>query len=228
MPAPSPVNRLPPVVVALVAAILAVEALLQLGARGMVGGPEAVGWRMRAITAVGFSDPLFEHMRTTGTLRPDGLWRMLSYGAVHLGPMHALLGAVLLLALGKAVSERFSTPAMLAVLAAGSVGGALAYGFGQSSPAPLVGAYPAVYGLIGAYTWSLHAAGAGRQRLMAFRLVGLLIGLQLLFRVLFGGGNEWVADLGGFVAGFALSWLVAPGGRARLRRLRERARDAGR
>lgn len=221
-------HRLPVPVVVLVAVIAGVEAVLQLGLRGMIGGPQAVGWRLEAITAVGFSDPLFEHMRTTGTVRPDGIWRMLSYWIVHLGPMHALLGAVLLLALGKAVSERFSTWSMLAVLAAGSVGGALAYGLAQSSPAMLVGVYPAVYGLIGAYTWALWSGSSGHHRVMAFRLVGLLIGLQILFRLLFGGGNEWVADLGGFLAGFAVAWLVAPGGRDRLRRLRERARDAGR
>jgi len=41
--------------------------------------------------------------------------------------------------------------------------------------------------------------------------------VQLLFGVLFGGGTEWVADLAGFAVGFALSFLVAPGGIDRLR-----------
>ena len=43
----SPVNPLPPVVVALFLVIAGVEVAFSLGARGIVGGPEAVGWRRR-------------------------------------------------------------------------------------------------------------------------------------------------------------------------------------
>lgn len=222
---PSPFNRLPPVVVALAAAVLAEEAVFQLGARGMIGGPEAVGWRMAVITELGFSDPLFEYMRTIGAPSLGGGRRFVSYVGVHVNAMHAIFGAVLLLALGKAVVERFSTVAMLAVMLAGTVGGALAYGLLQDSRVLLIGVYPAVYGLIGAFTWSLFMDGAGPARITAFRLIGILVALQLGFRILFGGGNEWVADLGGFASGFALSYLVAPGGMARLRKWRNRARQ---
>jgi membrane associated rhomboid family serine protease len=91
----------------------------------------------------------------------------------------------------------------------------------------LIGIYPAVWGLLGAYTWGLwrKADATGRARLMAFRLVALLLFLQLFFRLTFGGGNEWIADLGGFLAGFALSFLVAPDAPDRLRSWRDRARD---
>ena len=36
--------------------------------------------------------------------------------------------------------------------------------------------------------------------------------IQLIFGLLFGGRPDWVADLAGFVAGFGLSFVVAPGG----------------
>ena len=39
----SPVNPLPPVVVALALAIFLVEAAFNLGTRGLIGGPEAIG-----------------------------------------------------------------------------------------------------------------------------------------------------------------------------------------
>ena len=39
----SPFNALPPVVVALVIVILGIEIVFSLGARGFIGGPEAVG-----------------------------------------------------------------------------------------------------------------------------------------------------------------------------------------
>jgi membrane associated rhomboid family serine protease len=39
----------------------------------------------------------------------------------------------------------------------------------------------------------------------------------LLFGLLFGVGWYWVAELAGFAAGFLLSFVVSPGGIARLR-----------
>jgi hypothetical protein len=46
----------------------------------------------------------------------------------------------------------------------------------------------------------------------------------LIVRLTIGGGPDWIADLGGFAAGFAASFALAPDGGARLRRLRDRAR----
>ena len=43
------------------------------------------------------------------------------------------------------------------------------------------------------------------------------------FGLLFGGGWEWVADLTGFATGFLLSFVVSPGGWARVRdKIRQR------
>ena len=222
-----PFQRLPLLVVALTLGILAIEAALQLGARGMIGGPEAAGWRLAAMTRFGFSAPLFDYMVETRRPTAEALMRFVSYPAVHSGAMHAIFGAVLLLALGKAVAERFSQAAMAGVLLAGTVAGALAYGLLLDSRVLLVGIYPAVYGLIGAFSWWLFTAAdsAARGRIAAFRLIGVLAGLQLLFRLLIGGGDEWVAHLAGFATGFALAPLFAPDGGARLRRWRDRARQ---
>jgi membrane associated rhomboid family serine protease len=61
------------------------------------------------------------------------------------------------------------------------------------------------------------------DRARAFTLIGFLMGIQLVFGLLFGGGLDWVADLAGFVAGFALSFVVAPGGVSQiLARMRQR------
>ena len=43
------------------------------------------------------------------------------------------------------------------------------------------------------------------------------IGLGIVFGILFGGSRDWIADLSGFVFGFGLSFVVSPGGFARLR-----------
>ena len=55
-------NALPPAVVALALAIFGVEMLLWLGARGIIGGPQAVGWRLEAIQEFSFFSPVLPWM----------------------------------------------------------------------------------------------------------------------------------------------------------------------
>jgi rhomboid protease GluP len=204
----SPFQRLPPLIVVLACAILGIEAIFQLGARGIIGGAGAVGWRLQAVMAIGFFDALFDHMLVTRSPSPDGLMRFLTYGFVHAAMMQALFGAVLLLALGKAVSARFSSLAMAVIMIAAAATGALAFGLFQDCRAPLIGIYPAVYGLIGAYTCMLFTAADGRRRIMAFRLIALLSVLRLAFLLVAGGSNDWIADMAGFGTGLALSALL--------------------
>ncbi len=221
----NPFQSLPPLAVGLAGLVLAIEAVFQLGSAGLAGGAAGVGWRMSAIVAFGFHDPLFESVRSAGRFDPDVARRLVSYGLIHAGAIHALFAAVLVLALGKAVSDRFTQAAMAGLIIAGLVAGALAYGLFQNSAAPLVGLYPGIYGLIGGFTWVLFTDGSGRARIAAFRLIGVLLTLQLVVRLLIGGGNEWIADLSGFIIGFGLSWVIGPGARARLRRLRDSVRE---
>ena len=91
---------------------------------------------------------------------------------------------------------------------------------------PLIGGYPAVYGLVGAFTfllWSrLGAVHANRMR--AFTLIGMLLAFQLVFGIVFGGaGYGWIAEIAGFGAGFLLSFVLVDGGVQRvLRQIRAR------
>ena len=78
--------------------------------------------------------------------------------------------------------------------------------------------------LIGAFTFLLwrRLATLGSNQTRAFTLIAVLMGLQLLFGLFFGLHSDWLADLGGFVCGFLLSFLLVPGGWARvLARLRQ-------
>jgi membrane associated rhomboid family serine protease len=221
----SPFNALPPVVVALALPILAVELVLGAGARGIVGGPQAVGWRLDALRDYAFFGPVLEAMIDTGRYPPAEVARFVTYPFVHYGFTHLLMVMVFLLALGKMVGEVFSGAAVLAIFFASAIVGALAFTVLTSDPAPLAGGYPAVYGLIGAYTFILWVRlgqqGAPQER--AFALIGLLLFVQLVFGLLFGGGQQWVAEVAGFLTGFALSFVVSPGGWARaVARLRTR------
>lgn len=223
---PDPVvNPLPPVVIALSVFLIGIELVFVAGSSGLVGGPEALGWRILAIEDWGFRAPLFSWMVESGQFPLRDLARFVTYPFLHLSFMHLLFVLVFLLALGKMVGELFSAAAFLVIFFGSSVMGALAYWGVWNSPNVLYGGYPAVYGLIGAYTfliWTKLAATGGNQ-LQAFRLIGFLLGIQLAFGLIFGGGLDWVAELAGFVAGFGLSFLVSPGGWRRvLLRLRQR------
>ncbi|WP_282078018.1 rhomboid family intramembrane serine protease [Epibacterium ulvae] len=217
----SPFNSLPPVVVALALVLLGIECVLSLGARGIVGGPEAVGWRLAALQSYSFSPDIFWWMLETSQYPSEHIMRFVSYAFIHGNFTQALFVCVFLLALGKMVAEVFGEVRMLIIFILSAISGAVVFGLLIGGPAPLIGGFPAVYGLIGAYTFILWASlgQLGEQQSRAFSLIAFLMGVQLLFGLVFGGQPDWVADLSGFAAGFGLSFLLAPGGWAKIRAL---------
>ena len=219
------VNPLPAVVVVLALALGAIELVLQAGEAGLIGGPQAVGWRAGLIERFGFNGPLLGQMLDRGVWQADILWRFVTYPFIHGTATHAIISIVFLLAMGKVVGEVFGTLATLAVYFAASALGALAFFLFTDSAIWIIGGLPGAYGLIGGYSFLLWVGlGAAQEnQLRAFTLIAFLMGIQLFFGLIFGGGLDWVADLGGFVAGFVLSFLVSPGGWGRvLDRLRQR------
>jgi len=220
-----PFNRLPPVVVALALLIFGIELVFQAGARGFVGGADAVGWRVEATRTYGIYGTVMDWMIQNGRYPPAQVMRFVTYPFIHVNFTHALMVNVFLLALGKMVGEVFGTLAVLVVFFLSAISGALAYGLLLNDPLPLIGGYPAVYGLIGSYTFMLWVSltGTGNSQFRAFTLIGFLMGLQLVFGLIFGSNKDWVADLFGFGAGFLVSMLMVPGVWGRmLDRLRNR------
>lgn len=221
-----PLNPLPLVVWVLALPMIAMEVLLTLAARGLIGGAEGVGWRLQALERFAFSPDLMRYMLEVGDYPLDGLHRLFSYSLIHVNFTQGLFAVVLLLALGKMVGEVFRWWAVLLVFFGAAAMGALVYTVVLPDVrAPLIGAYPAVYGLIGAFTFLLwvNLAAVGANKYRAFTMIGFLLGVQLVFGLLFGGGYEWVADLTGFLTGFALSFVVSPGGFGRVRdKIRQR------
>lgn len=212
-------NPLPPVVVALCLIVGGAEVMFTMGARGLIGGPEAIGWRAQAISDYAFAGAILDWMIETGRWPAEHLKRFVTYPFVHFTFTHAIFAVVMLLALGKIVGEAMGSLAMLAIFVASSICGALAYGLLTTSSQPLVGAFPPIYGLIGGFTYILwlRLGQMGEQQIRAFSLIGVLLGLQLVFGLLFGTGMDWIADIAGFVTGFTLSIVLVPGGWARLR-----------
>ena len=219
------VNPLPPAVIALFLVLIGIEVVFFLASRGIVGGPESVGWRSAAIQTYAFSDRIFDWMMQTGRWPREHVVRFFSYPFVHASFIHALFAGVILLAMGKMVAEVFGQLAFVLIFIVSSATGALAYGLLLNDPIWLTGAFPPVYGLIGGFTYilwrSLSSVGANQAR--AFTLITFLMGFQLLFGLLFGTDNTWVADLSAFATGFLLSIFLAPGGwQDIIQRLRKR------
>ena len=214
----APLNPLPVIVWALALPIIAMEAVLSLGSAGLVGGPEAIGWRLAALERFGFFPDLLRAMIETRQYPADQLIRLVSYPFVHGNFTHALFVLVILLALGKMVGEIFRWWAVLVVFFGAAIAGALVMTAIPPISTPLIGGYPPVYGLIGAFTFLLwvNLAAKGANQYRAFTMIGFLLGIQLLFGVLFGGGWDWVGDLAGFCTGFLLSFVVSPGGWTRV------------
>lgn len=221
----SPLNPVPPVVWLVLLPIIAMEIVLNVGDQGLAGGPAAIGWRNDAVQRFALSPLMLDHMIETGRWNWNEARRFVTYGFVHVNLTHALFVSVFTLALGKMVAEVFRPWAFLVIFSGSGLAAALVYSATPGITSGLIGGYPAAYGLIGAFTfviWArLGAANANRAR--AFSLIGMLMGLQLVFGLLFGGGTDWVAELAGFATGFALSFLVVPGGLSHLlARLRQR------
>ena len=216
-PNEAPVNPLPPVVIALFLVLLAVEALFSLAEAGMIGGPEAIGWRSDYLMRFGFSGKAFDWMIENNLYPGEHIVRSLSYSFLHGSFYHALFAMVFLLAMGKVVTESLGPITFLVVFFVSAAVGSVMFGLLSDDPW-LVGAYPAVYGLIGAFTYLLwlRLGMEGAPQMRAFGLIGMLMMIQLVFSLLFGTGQDWIADLSGFVTGFLLTATLIPGGWARL------------
>lgn len=214
----APFNTIPPVVLILFCAIAGIELFFQAGEAGYIGAGQGLGWRLSYANQFGFLDRIQDWMITNHTMRWDYMMRYVTYSFIHQSFGHAMFVCVFLLALGKFVSEVLRPWAVGIIFFASASIGAVGYSLILDDSFLLVGGYPAVYGLIGAFTFVMFTGltTAGKSGLPAFSMIAMFMTFQAIFKMLFGGSNEWLAELIGFATGFALTSVLAPGGRARL------------
>ncbi|MDB2516919.1 rhomboid family intramembrane serine protease, partial [Planktomarina temperata] len=108
--------------------------------------------------------------------------------------------------------------AVFAIFGISSVCAALGYAQFTSSTYPLFGGHPPAYGLIGGFSFVLFSRAEGllSHQLRAFRMLGLLMAINISFSLFSSGPPLWVAELCAAVAGFISAALIQPGGLASL------------
>lgn len=143
-----------------------------------------------------------------------------TYAFLHAGPGHLAGNMLALLWLGSAAAGRLGAWRFGLVYAAAAIGGGAAFGLFPDSPAPVVGASGAIFGLAGALivgqARDALAAGAGRLR-AGLRAGGLFLAVAVLNVVMWlaeGGHLAWQVHLGGLAAGGVAAAIAGAGRRA--------------
>lgn len=195
------------------------ELVMMLADRGLIGSPR---WRPLAWQYGGFWAGLLHGWRPNFTAQPVTMF--LTHAFLHAGPAHMLGNLGALAALGPVILGRFGTRGFLAIYAAAILGGGLGFGLLSGSPAPMVGASGAIFGLAGAWTWMQGAnrarAGARPGAVLALvaAIAATLVLLNLVMWFLADGVLAWETHLGGFLAGAGMAAWLAPAPQPEARR----------
>lgn len=228
----SPFHTLPPLIVMLALLIVGIEMVFQLAENGLIGGPTSIGWRLDAVNTYGFSPRVLDRVLVSGDYSFDMLIRFVTYPFVNMALTQVAFCAALTLALGKFTAGFYGSVKTVGLYLFAAIIGAIVYGLLVDGQFPLLGGFTPVYGLIGAYTYALwlRLGQAGKSQLQAFRLIGFLLLVQLIYGMISGFFYDvppppaWIAELSGFATGFMLAILWAPGGWSRfLARMRQRS-----
>ena len=206
-----PVNPLPPVVILLTMVMGCTELLFQLGSTGLIGGPTAVGWRSSIVQSYGFSTGIAQWMWENQTFPLEHMIRFVSYPFFDIDFGGTLFGITLVLALGKFVGDRVSGIILTVIFFGSAVIAAVGYSLCVGPQNAIIGAHAPAYGLIGAFTWMLlgDLKDSGDKAVKAFRLIGMLALLHVVFFFIF-GGNYWINRTFGFLGGFLICALLQP------------------
>ena len=206
------INPLPPVILIITLLLVVVEIIFQIVEVGLLSSFSNEITRNNVIVNYAFFGSLQDWMISNLNFEWSFLFRYLTFPFIHFNFLQTVIAIVMFLALGKMVCEVYNGFLFLILIISSSFCGAFFYGLLLDDQFPLVGAFPAIYGLIGAYTYLLWVSMKflGARSANAFILVAVLLGIQIIFKIAFNGSNDWVADLFGFLTGFLFASLMQP------------------
>jgi membrane associated rhomboid family serine protease len=210
----------PPIVLALIAVLLVIHLLIQ------VGGQD---WQIWSIYAFALIPARFGGPESTAMIEGSQYWSLITYGFLHDGWAHVGFNSLWLLIFGTRVAQEFGALRFLAIAFISTLGGALVMLWVYWGMfIVIVGASAAVSGLLAAALPIMFGRPGGplsfseflrdrRALVFMFIFLGmtLLTGVQGLPGFADGGRIAWEAHIGGFVAGLLSYFIVR---RERMRR----------
>jgi membrane associated rhomboid family serine protease len=167
----------------------------------------SVRWRPLAYTQGAFWAGLLYGWTPNYPLQPVTMF--FSHAWLHAGPGHLAGNMIALLWLGPQVAVRRGNGGLLLFWCLSALGGGAAFGLLTSSPAPMVGASGALFGLAADLVVAEVQSASGRRArvLRGLGLVTFLLLLNAVVWLLQGGQLAWETHLGGFLAGLVLAVL---------------------
>lgn len=142
----------------------------------------------------------------------QSLTMFFSHAFLHGSFLHMLFNMLMLLHLGRETVIRLGQPGFMLLYGVTAAGGAGVYALLATSPAPMLGASGAVFGLFGATLfWDFQRRRAiGATQEPVWRLAIGLVVMNVVLFFLVGGMLAWQTHLGGFLSGVAIAWAVTP------------------
>lgn len=198
----SPTNRsaraaLPAVILIIAALCCGIEIAVWAAERGWIGTPR---WRSIILQNGAFWSGLLRDWQPNFAAQPVTMF--FSYSLLHAGPVHLIGNMGVLFWMGPGLSMRLGQARFAALWTVSAFGGAAAFALFSTSPAPMVGASGALFGLFGAdimLRWQ-----ADRDLGRAFLVTLALLALNGVMFIAERGVLAWQAHLGGYLAGLIM------------------------
>jgi membrane associated rhomboid family serine protease len=209
-----PMVNAPPIVLAVIAILVGIHLLIQLGGQD---------WEIWSLYAFALIPARFGGIESPAMIAGSQYWSLITYGFLHDGWLHVLLNSVWLLIFGTRVAQEFGALRFLAIALVSTVGGALAMlaaywgmfivvvGASAAVSGLIAAAIPVMFGRPGA---PLSFSELLRNRraiifMLIFLGVTLLTGVQGLPGFADGGRIAWEAHLGGFASGLLAYFIIS-------------------
>lgn len=190
-------------ILALIALCCAVELVLLASDFGLIG---TVRWRMFWLQNGAFWSGLMRDWQPNYAAQP---WLMYgTYAALHTGPAHLLGNMLALIWLGPWLIDRLGNLRFAVLWLTAAFGGAACFAALSTTPAPMVGASGAVFGLLGAVV-ALDYLRTG-EFWPVMSMTGALAVLNLATFALERGALAWETHLGGYLTGILVIAALNP------------------
>ncbi len=191
--------RVHPIIWAMAAVLIAIEALFWAGDHGLVPPLRGLAYSRLAVATVPFEVALQSSVAATWFVAG-----VFGHALLHAGWMHVLFNSVGLLCLGHVVQAQTGTRAFLMICALSAIGGALGFLLLSSGREIMVGASGVVFGLFGiVLRWRA-------DRAPVWKMLLLLALLGFPAAMISDGPVAWQGHLGGFSAGWIAGGLMPP------------------